>query len=613
MAVSKNGSTKIIVGMASCGIAAGAQDVFDALGNQIKEMGLNVELGITGCIGACYQEPLVEIKSPNLPSVIYGDISVKKIKPLLEKHVINHQIIEEWAVFGEGLHTPEQDLFKNQLRIVLRNAGDIDPENIEDYITKDGYKAIQKVLKELKPDDVIAEIKTSGIRGRGGAGFSTGLKWQFARQSQSKEKYIICNGDEGDPGAFMDRSIMEGDPHSVLEGMLIAGYAIGAQEGIIYVRAEYPLAVHRLEIAIQQAKKRGFLGNKILGSKFSFTVNLKLGAGAFVCGEETALIASVEGKRGMPRLRPPFPAVRGLWDKPTNINNVETFANIPWIILKGAKEYASLGTKESKGTKVFALAGKIKRGGMVEVPMGMSLRDVIYKIGGGIKDDKEFKAVQLGGPSGGCVPGSLLDTPVDYDSLTETGAIMGSGGMVVMDDRTCMVDVAKFFLKFTQEESCGKCTFCRLGTKRMLEILERITEGQGKPNDIEKLESLSEYIKQGSLCGLGQTAPNPVLTTIQYFREEYETHINEKKCPAKSCRELIEYRVIPDNCTGCTLCARVCPVDAITGTKKELHFIDPQICTHCGACYDACKFEAIDILTGISEEKATTLQGQNVT
>lgn len=613
MAVSKNGSTKIIVGMASCGIAAGAQDVFDALGNQIKEMGLNVELGITGCIGACYQEPLVEIKSPNLPSVIYGDISVKKIKPLLEKHVINHQIIEEWAVFGEGLHTPEQDLFKNQLRIVLRNAGDIDPENIEDYITKDGYKAIQKVLKELKPDDVIAEIKTSGIRGRGGAGFSTGLKWQFARQSQSKEKYIICNGDEGDPGAFMDRSIMEGDPHSVLEGMLIAGYAIGAQEGIIYVRAEYPLAVHRLEIAIQQAKKRGFLGNKILGSKFSFTVNLKLGAGAFVCGEETALIASVEGKRGMPRLRPPFPAVRGLWDKPTNINNVETFANIPWIILKGAKEYASLGTKESKGTKVFALAGKIKRGGMVEVPMGMSLRDVIYKIGGGIKDDKEFKAVQLGGPSGGCVPGSLLDTPVDYDSLTETGAIMGSGGMVVMDDRTCMVDVAKFFLKFTQEESCGKCTFCRLGTKRMLEILERITEGQGKPNDIEKLESLSQYIKQGSLCGLGQTAPNPVLTTIQYFREEYEAHINEKKCPAKSCRELIEYRVIPDNCTGCTLCARVCPVDAITGAKKELHFIDPQICTHCGACYDACKFEAIDILTGVSEEKTTTLQGQNVT
>ena len=613
MAVSKNGGTKIIVGMASCGIAAGAKDVFDALGNQIKEMDLNVELGITGCIGACYQEPLVEIKSPNLPSVIYGDISVKKIKPLLEKHVINHQIIEEWAVFGEGLHTPEQDLFKNQLRIVLRNAGDIDPENIKDYITKDGYKAIQKVLKELKPADVIAEIKTSGIRGRGGAGFSTGLKWQFARQSQSKEKYIICNGDEGDPGAFMDRSIMEGDPHSVLEGMLIAGYAIGAQEGIIYVRAEYPLAVHRLEIAIQQAKKRGFLGNKILGSKFSFTVNLKLGAGAFVCGEETALIASVEGKRGMPRLRPPFPAVRGLWDKPTNINNVETYANIPWIILKGAKEYASLGTKESKGTKVFALAGKIKRGGMVEVPMGMSLRDVIYKIGGGIKDDKEFKAVQLGGPSGGCVPGSLLDTPVDYDSLTETGAIMGSGGMVVMDDRTCMVDVAKFFLKFTQEESCGKCTFCRLGTKRMLEILERITEGHGKPNDIEKLESLSEYIKLGSLCGLGQTAPNPVLTTIQYFREEYEAHINEKKCPAKSCRELIEYRVIPDNCTGCTLCARVCPVDAITGAKKELHFIDPQICTHCGACYDACKFEAIDILTGVSEEKATTLQGQNVT
>jgi NADH-quinone oxidoreductase subunit F len=609
MAVSRNGNTKIIVGMASCGIAAGAQDVFNSLEKQIKEKKLKVELRKTGCIGACYQEPLVEVQSPDLPTVIYGDVSVKKVKRLLEEHIIDHQIIKEWAVFSEVLQTSEQDLLNNQVRIVLRNAGDIDPENIEDYINNDGYKAIHKVLKEMKPDDVITEIKASGLRGRGGAGFSTGLKWQLARQSQSKEKYIICNGDEGDPGAFMDRSIMEGDPHSVLEGMTIAGYAIGAQEGVIYVRAEYPLAVHRLEIAIQQATKRGFLGKNILGSKFSFSMHLKLGAGAFVCGEETALIASVEGKRGMPRLRPPFPAARGLWDKPTNINNVETYANVPWIMLNGASEYAGLGTKDSKGTKVFALAGKIKRGGMVEVPMGMSLRDVIYKIGGGIKDDKEFKAVQLGGPSGGCVPAALLDTPVDYDSLTETGAIMGSGGMVVMDDRTCMVDVAKFFLKFTQEESCGKCTFCRLGTKRMLEILERITEGRGAENDIEKLESLSEYIMQGSLCGLGQTAPNPVLTTIRYFRSEYEAHIKEKKCPARSCRELIEYQVIPDNCTGCTLCARVCPVDAISGSKKELHYIDSQICTHCGACYDACKFEAIDILTGVSETETVT--GQN--
>ena len=606
MAVSKNGKTKIIVGMASCGIAAGAQEVFHSLARHIDEMKLEVELTKTGCIGACYREPLIEVQTAQLPSVIYGDMTVKRVKQLLEQHLINGEIISEWAVVGEGIQTSDQDFFENQMRIVLRNTGEINPENIHDYVERDGYKSIQKVLKEFKPEDVITEIKNSGIRGRGGAGFSTGLKWQFARQSQSKENYIICNGDEGDPGAFMDRSIMEGDPHSVLEGMLIAGYAIGAQQGIIYVRAEYPLAVHRLQIAIQQAKKRGFLGKKILGSKFSFNITLKLGAGAFVCGEETALIASVEGKRGMPRLRPPFPAVKGLWDKPTNINNVETYANIPWIILKGASEFARLGTEKSKGTKVFALAGKIKRGGMVEVPMGMSLRDVIYKIGGGIKDDKEFKAVQLGGPSGGCVPASLLDTPVDYDSLTETGAIMGSGGMVVMDNRTCMVDVSKFFLKFTQEESCGKCTFCRIGTKRMLEILERITEGKGQPDDIEKLESLAEYIKQGSLCGLGQTAPNPVLTTIQYFREEYEAHIHHKKCPAKSCRELIEYRVIPDNCTGCMLCARVCPVDAISGAKKEIHYIDPQICTHCGACYDACKFEAIDILTGVLAEEAKT-------
>ncbi|GAB4332061.1 MAG: NADH-quinone oxidoreductase subunit NuoF [Calditrichia bacterium] len=593
---------EIIVGMASCGIAAGAADVYAALESRIKEENLPVRLNQTGCIGACFREPLVEIRMPGMPNVVYGDVTVKRIPQLLERHIQNHEVIEDWAVQKSEGATAESDMFDEQVRIVLRNAGQINPEVIEDYLARDGYRAIQKVLHEMSPEDVINEIKASGLRGRGGAGFSTGLKWQFARQSDSMEKYIICNGDEGDPGAFMDRTIMEGDPHAVLEGMLIAGYAIGAQEGVIYVRAEYPLAVKRLEIAIQQAREKGFLGKNILGSKFSFDIHLKLGAGAFVCGEETALIASVEGKRGMPRLRPPFPAVKGLWGKPTNINNVETYANVAWIILSGAEKFASYGTEKSKGTKVFALAGKIKRGGMVEVPMGMSLRDVIFKVGGGIKDNRQFKAVQLGGPSGGCVPADLLDTPVDYESLNETGAIMGSGGMVVMDDRTCMVDVARFFLNFTQEESCGKCTFCRVGTKRMLEILERITEGKGEPGDIEKLERLAENIKQGSLCGLGQTAPNPVLTTLRYFRHEYEAHIHRKECPAKSCRALIQYRVVAENCTGCMVCARNCPVNAISGERKQVHEINQELCTQCGACYDACKFDAIEILTGVREE-----------
>ncbi len=602
MSDSKNGKIKILVGMASCGIAAGAADVYNTLEKKIAESNLPIQLEKTGCMGACYREPLIEIHKPGMPAVVYGDVTTKNLPEIFEKHILNNRIVEDLVIKGEDLSTSEDEFFKKQVRIVLRNSGEINPESIEEYLANDGYKALRKVLMEMKPEDVINTIKASGLRGRGGAGFPTGIKWQFARQSPGKEKYIICNGDEGDPGAFMDRSVMEGDPHSVLEGMLIAGYAVGARQGIIYVRAEYPLAVHRLEIAIKQARSKGFLGRKILGSNFSFDIYLKLGAGAFVCGEETALIASVEGKRGMPRLRPPFPAVKGLWGKPTNINNVETYANVPWIILNGADAFASLGTEKSKGTKVFALAGKIKRGGMVEVPMGMALREVIFDIGGGIKDDREFKAVQLGGPSGGCVPADLLDTPVDYESLNKTGAIMGSGGMVVMDDRTCMVDVAKFFLKFTQEESCGKCTFCRLGTKRMLEILERITEGKGEPGDLDKLEKLAENIKKGSLCGLGQTAPNPVLTTLKYFREEYEAHIHYKKCPAKSCRALITYRVIPDKCTGCMVCLRNCPVDAITGAKKEVHFIHSEICTRCGACYDVCRFDAIEILTGVEEE-----------
>jgi NADH-quinone oxidoreductase subunit F len=592
---------KVIVGMASCGIAAGAEDVYIAFQKKIKEEKLPVQLEKTGCLGACYREPLVEIQMPELPSVIYGDITPKKIPQLIQKHLMNKEIITDWVVISDDISTPEQKLFGYQYRIVLRNTGNINPEKIDDYLQNDGYFALRKVLMDMTPEKVIHEMKISGLRGRGGAGFSTGLKWQLARQSKSKEKYIICNGDEGDPGAFMDRSIMEGDPHSVLEGMIVAGYAIGAQEGFIYVRAEYPLAVKRLEIAIKQAEQKGFLGNKILGTEFSFHIYLKLGAGAFVCGEETALIASIEGRRGMPRLRPPFPAEKGLWGKPTNINNVETYANVPWIILNGASKFSHLGTEKSKGTKVFALAGKIKYGGMVEVPMGMTLEEVIYKIGGGIRDDKKFKAVQLGGPSGGCLPYNLLNTPVDYDSLTESGAIMGSGGMVVMDESTCMVDVAKFFLKFTQEESCGKCTFCRIGTKRMLEILERITEGKGQEGDLEKLEILAEYIIRGSLCGLGQTAPNPVLTTLHYFRDEYEAHIFEKKCPAKSCRALIQYKIIPDNCTGCAVCLRVCPVNAISGAKKEIHHIDPVICTQCGACYEVCRFNAIEVLTGISE------------
>lgn len=588
--------TKVIVGLGSCGLAAGAGKVFEEI-NRIKEAdGLDFELKKTSCIGMCFREPLVEI-TDETGSYLYGDVDVKKIDEIIDKHILKYSPVKEYLVKSNVFDTPYKDYFEGQIKIVLRNCGYIDPESIDEYEQRDGYEAIKKIAREkISVHDVIKAVLDSGLRGRGGGGFPTGLKWKFANNNRADEKYIICNADEGDPGAFMDRSVLEGDPHSVLEGMIIGAYAIGASYGYIYCRAEYPLAVKRLNIAIRQARERGYLGTDILGIEgFNFDIEVKEGAGAFVCGEETALIASIEGERGMPRKRPPFPAVSGLWKKPTNINNVETYANIPWIILNGAEAYAKYGTEKSKGTKVFALTGKIKNGGLVEVPMGITIKDIIYKLGGGIIGDKKFKAVQLGGPSGGCIPEYLSDTIVDYDSVTATGAIMGSGGMVVMDETTCMVDVARFFLDFTYKESCGKCTFCRIGTKRMLEILTRITEGEGKEGDIERLEELAYQIKDGSLCGLGQTAPNPVLTTIKYFRDEYEAHIRDKKCPALNCKKLLTYEIIPDKCTGCMVCKRGCPVEAIEGEKKLPHFIKQELCIKCGDCYAKCKFDAIII------------------
>jgi NADH-quinone oxidoreductase subunit F len=578
---------KILVGLGTCGIAAGAEKTYQALVERRGSNGASFSLAKTGCIGMCYREPIVEFRHQDGRRYQYGNVTPDKLDRLFTEHVDGKKPVAEWLLWSDDGSGSEQAYYQHQTRIVLRNCGIIDPESIEEYLAVGGYQALRQVLEQNKPDDLIAAIIQSGLRGRGGAGFSTGMKWRFTRMAKGDHKYVICNADEGDPGAFMDRSVLESDPHSVLEGMAIAAFAIGADHGYIYCRAEYPKAIERLNLAIAQAEAAGWLGQDILKSGFSFSVRLKEGAGAFVCGEETALIASIEGKRGMPRVRPPFPAVKGLWGCPTCINNVETLANVPWIVEKGAAAFAALGTKGSKGTKVFAMAGKIQRGGLVEVPMGISIRKIIFEVCGGIKAGRKLKAVQMGGPSGGCIPSELQDTVIDYESITKTGAIVGSGGLVVMDDTTCMVDVARFFLDFTQRESCGKCTFCRVGTKRMLEILTRACEGKSREGDIELLEELAARVKNNSLCGLGQTAPNPVLTTLKYFRSEYEAHINNRKCPAHKCGPLLTY-TITDACVGCLLCVKACSTKAITGERKQKHVLDQSKCNRCGQCYKVC-------------------------
>ncbi len=610
---------KIMVGMATCGISAGADKVWKALEAKIAELQLDVVLEQTGCIGFCQKEPLVDVVYPKKVRVSYQSMTPEKSEALVEAikagelfqdNTLCRIDREEFVVEGAfrpyaNPHPPELPgeiprydevpFFKKQVKIALRNCGFINPERIEEYIARGGYAALYQVLNDLSPEAVISEVKDSGLRGRGGAGFPTGMKWEFAANHEADQKYVICNADEGDPGAFMDRGILEGDPHAVIEGMAIGAYAIGASEGYVYCRAEYPLAIHRLKIAMAQAEALGLLGKRIFGSDFSFRLKIREGAGAFVCGEETSLIASIEGKVGEPRPRPPFPAQSGLWGKPTIINNVKTWSHIAPILSRGADWYSSFGTAGAKGTTVFALVGKVNNTGLVEIPLGITLREMIFEIGGGIAGGRAFKAVQTGGPSGGCIPEAHLDTPVDYESLGALGSIMGSGGMIVMDERDCMVNVAKYFIDFTKDESCGKCTPCREGTLRLGEMLEAITEGRGQEEDIDKLAKMSDLIKKTSLCGLGQTAPNPVLSTIKYFRDEYEAHIRDHKCPAKVCKPLITFRVVEELCIGCQLCRLKCPAEAITGAKKVVHQIIQEKCIKCGTCFEKCKFDAITV------------------
>ena len=588
----------LICGGTGC-TSGGSQAIADNLKAELERLGLQDEIQVirTGCFGLCAMGPIMIVYPEG---TYYSRVKPEDVKEIAEEHFLKGRIVERLVhkeEAGQKLEDVpalgETNFYKTQLRVALRNCGVINPENIDEYIAMDGYAALGKVLTEMTPAEVIDVMKKSGLRGRGGAGFPTGMKWQFAAANEADQKYVVCNADEGDPGAFMDRSVLEGDPHAVLEAMAIAGYAIGASKGYIYVRAEYPIAVERLKIAIGQAREYGLLGEDIFGTGFNFDIDIRLGAGAFVCGEETALLTSIEGNRGEPRNKPPFPANKGLFQKPTIINNVETLANIPQIILKGADWFASMGTEDSKGTKVFALGGAINNTGLVEIPLGTTLRHIIYDIGGGIPHGRKFKAVQTGGPSGGCIPAQFLDTPIDYANLTKIGAMMGSGGMIVTDDSTCMVDFARFFLDFTVDESCGKCTPCRIGTRRLLELLQKITDGRGEPEDLDKLEELCYYIKANALCALGQTAPNPVLSTLKYFRDEYEAHVFEKRCPAGVCKNLMHYEIQPDVCRGCTACARKCPVGAISGTVKQPHTIDVNKCIKCGACIETCKFNAI--------------------
>ncbi|MBI9073328.1 MAG: 4Fe-4S binding protein [Melioribacteraceae bacterium] len=607
----KHDKPLIFIGMGTCGLASGAGKVKDEVEKKLVELNIDAEIIPVGCIGYCAKEPIIDIKLPDGDRISYCEVTPKDVKKLLEESIIKKDIYEEKVLGTHGKTNEKADnineipFFRNQLKIVLENCGIIEPTSIDQYIVADGFKGLDKVLRRMKPADVVQEMIDSGLRGRGGGGFPTGKKWEFAYKQNTDKKYIICNADEGDPGAFMDRSVLESDPFRLIEGMIIGAYAIGASFGYIYCRAEYPLAIERLEKNIKKCREYGLLGTNILNSGFDFDLKIKKGAGAFVCGEETALIASIEGKRGMPKPRPPYPAVEGLWGKPTIINNVETFSNVPSIIRKGSGWYSSIGTENSKGTKVFALSGKIANSGLVEIPMGVSLSEIVFDIGGGIPDGKKFKAIQIGGPSGGCLPESVIDTIVDYESLKTVGAMMGSGGFVVMDEDTCMVDVAKFFLTFIQNESCGKCVPCREGTKRMLEIIERIPMSyRSSTNGLDQLQRfkgiihlqrLADVIKDTSLCGLGQTAPNPILSGLRYFKEEYEEHLFDRECKAGVCKELLTYTINNDVCTGCTLCARKCPVDAIVGDKKQPHYIIESKCIKCGMCVESCKFDAVAV------------------